>query len=147
MIFSFFKKVSKARHRGDILEFTIKNNNHLSVSGATFNMFVRGEDWLAENDPNLWNLHVGGGKMTTGGIHIEENVSTMSAATGHDEHSLTTSSDSFHKLHSNGKNVNNNQISISINRFVHRHQQQVSTCIHFVFCFILFAIFLLSTWI
>lgn len=46
--------VSKARHRGDILEFTIKNNEHLSISGVTFNLFVRGGDWLEdENEPNL----------------------------------------------------------------------------------------------
>lgn len=123
--------MSKARHRGDILEFTIKNSNHLSVSGAIFNMFVRGEDWLSENESSLWirsgnGAGDSGAKSNTGGI---ENVvgSSTASATAQDETrtSFSTSADSFHKSHGKGKNVNNNHISISINRFVHRHQQQV----------------------
>lgn len=120
--------VSKARHRGDILEFTIKNNNHLSVSGATFNMFVRGEDWKAENERGGSSS----AKSSAGGMHIVDNASSAAAAdtttttTNRDEQNFGTSSDAFHKLHSNSKNVNSNHISISINRFVHRHQQQVN---------------------
>lgn len=126
--------MSKARHRGDILEFTIKNNNHLSVSGATFNLYVRGEDWINENEPNIWmrNGHLNNARSNVGGIHIDENaMSTSTVSTGAlDDHNLATSSETIHKIHGNGKNVNNNHISISINRFVHRHQQQVSACIH-----------------
>lgn len=134
--------VSKARHRGDILEFTIKNNNHLSVSGATFNLYVRGEDWIGENEPNVWTRSSSSSAAAAGsannvrsshsaGMHIDDTTatgpSTASTVIQHrDEHNLASFSDSFHKLHGNNKNANNNRISISINRFVHRHQQQVS---------------------
>lgn len=128
--------VSKARHRGDILEFTIKNTNHLFVSGATFNMFVRGEDWKAENErSSSSSSSSNGGKNNAFGMqHSDENGAAGSSATAtvttpinRDEY---TSSESLpHKLHGNSKNVNSNHISISINRFVHRHQQQVSACI------------------
>lgn len=128
--------MSKARHRGDILEFTIKNNNHLSVSGATFNMFVRGEDWIAENEPNLL-MRSGSGSsdrsnVKSGGMHSDENMSMSTVSTSmnaKDEQNIATSSDSLHKVHGNSNskivNNNNNHLSISINRFVHRHQQQV----------------------
>ncbi|XP_031634913.1 uncharacterized protein LOC116348153 [Contarinia nasturtii] len=136
-----FPKLSKARHRGDILEFTVKNNNHLSVSGATFNMYVRGEDWLAENEPNLLmrsgNGGGGGGggdrsNVKTGVMNSDENAPMSTASTSmstRDEQNIATSSDSLHKVHGNSKivNNNNNHLSISINRFVHRHQQQQST--------------------
>lgn len=128
--------VSKARHRGDILEFTIKNNNHLSVSGATFNLYVRGEDWIGENEPNVWTRSSSSGSVNnvrsshSTGMHIDDTTvtgpSTASTVAHRDEHNLASFTDSFHKLHGNNKNANNNRISISINRFVHRHQQQVS---------------------
>lgn len=148
--------MSKVRHHGDILEFTTKNNNHLYVSDATFNLFVRGEDWLTENDPNLWtrssnaapetssSKQKGSGNVGDSGASVlGSSMASASAsepatatATARDEHNnFATSSDSFHKLHSNSKNVNNkyNHISISINRFVHRHQQQVSAYVIYLF--------------
>ncbi|XP_055312602.1 uncharacterized protein LOC129574537 [Sitodiplosis mosellana] len=119
-----FPKLSKARHRGDILEFTIKSTNNLFVSGATFNMFVRGEDWKAENERSSGSSgrsNAGGGMQHTDDMAAGSST-TITTPTNRDVH---TSSESLHKLHS--KNVNSNHISISINRFIHRHQQQQST--------------------
>lgn len=157
-IFGGLGVVSKARHRGDILEFTIKNNNHLSVSSATFNLYVRGEDWISEHEPNVWTRSSsasGNGNNArsshTANMHIDDTTvlePSTASATVHrdDQHNLASLSESFHKLHGSNKNVNNNhhRISISINRFVHRHQQQVSerVSIHstfrsFIYSFIL----------
>lgn len=65
--FQFFSNaaiVSKARHRGDILEFTIKNNHHLSVVGATFYLFVRGDAWIADNGRDQSSSSIGGNDET-----------------------------------------------------------------------------------
>lgn len=86
----FWILVSKARHRGDILEFTIKNNHYLTISSATFHLYVHGEEWRAEN-----------------------------------EAANPTSASGQNNRYHNNKAANGNNLSISINRFVHRHQQQV----------------------
>lgn len=86
----FWILVSKARHRGDILEFTIKNNHYLTISSATFHLYVHGEEWRTENEA--------------------ANPTSVSGQ-----------SNRYH----NNKAANGNNLSISINRFVHRHQQQV----------------------
>lgn len=112
------RAVSKARHRGDILEFTIKDNNHLAVSGAIFNLFVRGEDWIDENKPNLLkDRHVSdsvGGEeaadVSTGGKSAIDDV--HDALNGHRGAGDSGTS----RNHASGKS----QLSISINRFVHR---------------------------
>lgn len=115
--------VSKARHRGDILEFTIKANNHLAVSGAIFNLFVRGEDWIRENEPGLLK-----GRFAAAGASLDGSVVDVSASSSgngnDDSNGHSASGGSFYKHNSNNKNVNNNQLSISINRFVHRNPQQ-----------------------
>lgn len=93
-------------------------------------MFVRGEDWKAENERS--SSSNSGRNNAFGMQHSDDNGAAGSSAAvttpiNRDEY---TSSESIpHKLHGNGKNVNSNHISISINRFVHRHQQQVSACI------------------
>lgn len=120
--------VSKARHRGDILEFTIKDNNHLAVSGATFNLFVHGEDWIRENEPSLVKdrFIASASASADGMVDVTAQSSTASKSdNGHDDsNGYSASVGSFYKHNSNNKNVNNNQLSISINRFVHRNPTQ-----------------------
>lgn len=100
-LFSFHsitKKVSKARHRGDILEFTVKNNQHLSVVEAAFYLYVRGEDWIFDNDPTLLaNYGRSSNSKSSSGGSINDEVT----------------------------HTGNKQIAISLNRFIHRHPQQV----------------------
>lgn len=122
--------VSKARHRGDILEFTIKTSNHLAVNGAIFNLFVRGEDWIRENDPNLLRGRITTASNSDGSSSIVDGTSSKSATNGRDDTIGVNASGggggsgSSHKHNSSNKNTNHNQLSISINRFVHRNPMQ-----------------------
>lgn len=112
-------KVSKARHRGDILEFTIKNDQHLSVSSATFYLFVHGEDWISENEPTLLARLNSNRSKSKRGTDDESSISSITTS------SVTSPIESDETVH---KSPNNNKqpLSISINRFVHRHPQQVT---------------------
>lgn len=117
--------MSKARHRGDILEFTIKDNNHLAVSGATFNLYVRGDDWIRENEPNLLkNRYTPNSSDNNGERDIVSSIDGTKSVTDNIQES--TDSGSIYKQNVNYKNLNNNQISISINRFIHRNPIQQS---------------------
>lgn len=117
-LFLHARAVSKARHRGDILEFTIKDNNHLAVSGAIFNLFVHGEDWINENKPNLLkDRHVfdsiGGEEAADGSTGAKSAIDDVhEAMNGHGGAGDSGTS----RNHANSKS----QLSISINRFVHR---------------------------
>ncbi|KAG4070249.1 hypothetical protein HA402_009812 [Bradysia odoriphaga] len=52
-----FPNVSKARHRGDILEFTIHHSSNLAISEAIFHLHIHGDDWITENIPSLLEEH------------------------------------------------------------------------------------------
>lgn len=83
------------------------------MSGATFNLFVHGEDWIRENDPNLLKEH-----------HIADDTSHTGNADNLNGYSA--SGGFFYKQNNNNKNLNSNHLSISINRFVHRNPAQQS---------------------
>lgn len=53
----FSSTVSKARHRGDILEFSIHRSNNLAIGEAIFHLYIRGQDWIADNIPSLLEEH------------------------------------------------------------------------------------------
>lgn len=84
------------------------------MSGATFYLYVRGEDWLSENDPTLL-ARFNSNRAKAKGANEENPMTSVTPST-------IVTDDSLHKISSNFKR----QLSISINRFVHRHPQQVN---------------------